>query len=121
MEGFLLLVGFPIVGIVAVVASWKGEVLGPLLLALGFGVLGAFVLLNSRGGIDQVAGVLLVAACLAEFGATAAYLRAGGTPQGPSEGWRMGATLVGAVGVVGFWLLVVYALIVFMAWIGSLS
>jgi len=116
MELLILALGV-VVAIVAIVASWRGAVEGPLLLGLGGAGLAALLLLRGTSAIEQLAGVLFLGGSIAEFGAAFSYRQARQMRRQPSPGWKQLASLVGCAGVIGFGLLLMWALMVLVAWL----
>jgi hypothetical protein len=117
MDALVVLAGLGLAVVVVMVATWKGFYIGPALLGLAFAGLAWFFL---SAGFALLGGIY-AAGGAAEAGATIAYLRTEDRDAGPSASWRLGATVIGLTGVIGFSAIFIYALLQFLAWIGSLG
>jgi len=108
-----------IFALVALVGCAVGEFWGPTILGLGF-LLPALGLLLIRSSQGAALGLLCLLASAVELRAANEYWTRRNTVGGPSRGWRALATLVGLAGSA-FIVVMVYALLVFVAWLASIS
>ena len=106
--------------LLAVIGCATGAYWGPTILGLAF-LLPALVLLpGHQSPLGVLLGLLCLAASIVELSAAHEYWTRRNTAAGPSRGWRVLATLVGLVGSA-FLVFMVYGLLVFFAWLSSIS
>ncbi len=107
------------VALIALIGCATGAFWGPGILGLAF-LLPALVLLLSHSAQGFLLGLLCLVASIVELSAANVYWTRRNTVAGPSRGWRALATLVGLAGSA-FLVLIAYALLVFFAWLRSIS
>lgn len=107
------------VALLALIGCVVGRFWGPGILGLVF-LFPALVLLTAENTQAAMLGLLSLVASIVELGAAYEYWRRRKTAAGPSRGWRVLATLVG-LGGSALLVFTVYAIIVLLAWIASLS
>lgn len=107
-----------LVALGAVVACAAGKIAGPIVLALGFGFFGIGLLGTYQWG--PALGLAYLGGAVTEVAAVREYWRAGGRRSGPSTGWRLLSTGIGAAGSIGL-VVLVYAVLAFMAWLSAIS
>ena len=105
--------------LLAVIGCAAGTFWGPGILGLAF-LFPALVLLTAENTQAAVLGLLSLVASIVELGAAYEYWKRRNTVAGPSRNWRVLATLVGLAGSA-LLVFTVYAIIVLLAWIASLS
>ena len=103
----------------AVIATAAGQPWGPLLLGLGFLAWGALCLLGGTRGLLPLIGGAYIGGGMVELAAASEYWARRAPGLRLSIGWRMTATLVGTAGTAVFAVLI-YAILVFIAWMSSL-
>ena len=110
---------FAFFALLAVIGCAIGAFWGPSILGLAF-LLPALVLLLGSSAQGAWLGLLFLVGSIIELSAAHEYWTRRKSAAGPSRGWRAFATLVGVAGSA-LLLFFAYALLVFMAWLKSIS
>ena len=114
---WLALIAF--LALIVLIGCAIGSFWGPAILGLAF-LLPALVLLLGHSAQGVLLGFLYLVASIVELSAANEYWARRNTVAGPSRGWRTLATLVGLAGSA-FLVFMVYGLLVFFAWLRSIS
>jgi hypothetical protein len=115
---YMALVVIALVALCAIVACALGHVVGPVILACGFAVFGVMLLGTYQWG--PALGAAYLGGSAAELAAAGEYWRSRGPRAKPATGWIAFSTLLGIVGSIVV-VLLLYALIAFMAWLSAIS
>lgn len=108
-----------LLALLAVIGCAAGAYWAPTILGLAF-LLPALVLLPGHTPLSVLLGLLYLVASIVELSAAHEYWTRRNTEAGPSRSWRVIATLVGIAGSA-FLVIMVYGLLVFFAWLSSIS
>jgi hypothetical protein len=114
---YLAIIAF--LAFLALIGCAIGTFWGPGILGLAF-LFPALMLLAAENTQATLLGLLSLGASIVELGAAYEYWKRRHTVAGPSRSWRVLATLVGLAGSA-LLVFTVYAMIVLLAWIASLS
>ena len=117
MIGLLAIIA--LLALIPLTGCATGAFWGPGIFAVTF-VLPALVLLMGRSTGGAVFGLLCLVAAIVELSASNEYWKRRNTVAGPSRGWRALAILVGLAGSA-LLVFMVYALLVFLAWLTMIS
>jgi uncharacterized membrane protein len=114
-----LLAIIALVALIPLTGCATGAYWGPGILGVAF-LLPALMLFMGRSTGGAVLGLLCLVAAIVELSAANEYWSRRNTAAGPSRAWRALAIVVGLAGSA-LLVLIVYALLVFLAWLTMIS
>lgn len=106
--------------LLAVIGCATGAYWAPTILGLAFLLPAVVLLVGHTPPLGVLLGLLYLLASIVELSAAHEYWTRRNMEAGPSRSWRVIATLVGLAGSA-FLVIMVYGLLVFFAWLSSIS
>ena len=114
-----ILLAVAAIALLAAIVAGSGNVVGPAIFAVGFAIWGLLCIFSGGNVALFLIGFLYVGLAGVELAAARRFWDTRGAQVGPPTRWRVTAALVGLAGSTGI-LVVLWAIMAFLAWISSL-